>query len=714
MKYNVCLILIISFFSCSKERNVYTRFQNVFVSDSPVSDEDFVGHNTCKKCHLQTFEHWRDSHHERAMQKANRVTVLADFRGETFKSQSVISRFFQKGNDFYVNTEGVDGKYHDYKIIYTFGVEPLQQYIVKFPKGRYQVLRTAWDTHKKKWFDLYPNFKIVHYEWLHWTNGGLNWNNMCSDCHSTNVRENYNAKNQSYNTQYSLLSVSCEACHGPGNKHIEKVQTMGANYKASDDILMRKNSNPKSLVDACGRCHMRRTQISKNYNFQGTLLDHYEPQLITPNIYHVDGQILEEVYVYGSFLQSKMYHNNVTCIDCHNPHSLKLKYSGNGLCIQCHVKNTYDTSNHHKHPMGTDSAKCINCHMFGKYYMGVDFRRDHSFRVPRPDVSLRYNTPNACTQCHQKIDDSQNDKWVWEGFKRLYGYPKDKHFSEELAPALKGNKDALQRLKKLAKDTLTPEIVRASAILAMQNHLHQQNISNDLLTYLKDNDPVVKSAALEVLNNLRLPPRQCISIFELLKHSKRLVRIKAFYAISHLGEHAIPNRYQKWYQKVKLEFFSYIEVNADFVGGLVKKAGYLMKKNKFQKAITSYEDAQKIDPTNNILLNDLANLYYQNRQFEKAAECFQQIVKTQPNYAPAYQSLALLLGELKQFKKAIFYMEKAIALHPNDRMYYNLSLLYHKDKNTKKAIQILKKALKRYPKNKDLLNVLEYLQAKGI
>ncbi len=703
-------LLVFFQFSCSekKEYQNIPKEDSLFASTKPIHDSLFVGDKACKECHKNEFKDWQGSHHDKAMQIADENTVLAPFKGEEFTNQGIVSKFYIKNNTFYVNTEGPDGKYHDYKVIYTFGVTPLQQYIVQFPNGHFQCLRTAWDTKKNEWFDLYPDFKVVHSEWLHWSRGALNWNNMCADCHSTNVRKNYDANNHSYNTKFALINVNCEACHGPGKNHIKNAKTLGDAYQSHGELKMTAATDSKTLVDQCARCHMRREQISERYNFEGTLLDHYFPNLIANETYHPDGQILDEVYVYGSFVQSKMYHNDVTCTDCHDAHSLKLKFNDNQLCLQCHVPEKYDTSKHHFHKKNTDGAQCINCHMTGRFYMGNDYRRDHSFRIPRPDLSIKYNTPNACIQCHEDKD----NEWAWENFKKQYGVPDYQHFSELLAPGLTGQENGKESLLTLIKDTLQPEIARASAMRAMRDYMNINDVNN-LLQYLNDLSPLVRATTIDLLGEIN-NTEYASYLLPLLKDEKRSVRINAFYGISRLKEEQIPDNYKKVYQKVKKEFNTSLDVISDFAGGNAKRASYLLRQGNIQESIKYYEKALEIDNINNLIRTNLANLYYSNDEHLKAEESFKTIIKQEPEYGPTYYSLGLLYAELNQPEKAIIQFEKTILYMPqNVRAYYNLCLLHDKQNDFASAKTTVLKGITIAPNNVDLLYTAAYLFSKN-
>jgi tetratricopeptide (TPR) repeat protein len=693
------------FFSC-KDKPAYQAVSETtaFLSSKEIPDSHFLGDHNCKECHAEEFKEWKGSHHDKAMQIADSTTVLANFNGEVFESKEMTSRFFKKDGEYYVNTQGPEGEYQDYKIIYTFGITPLQQYIVEFPNGHYQCLSTAWDVLEKKWFNLYPDYIVDPSEWLHWTKGALNWNNMCSDCHSTNVRQNYDYKTDSYNTKYAIINVNCEACHGPGKQHVEDVERLGDNYTDSGTFEMTLNTKPKELVDQCARCHMRREQFSESFNFEGTLYDHYFTQVIDERLYHPDGQILDEVYVYGSFIQSKMYQNNVTCYNCHNSHSLKLRFEGNQLCAQCHLPGQYDTPEHHFHEVNSEGASCIDCHMTGKYYMVNDFRRDHSFRVPRPDLSLKYGTPNACSGCH----DDKDDKWAWEEFKKQYGEVDSLHFSDKLAPGITRQPNAHLGLLELIDDSKTPDIARASAAKALRNY-NSQNFIDEYLAMLNDESALVRGTSLDVLSEIN--NTDYVNYFyPLLNDPKRSIRIKAFFALGVMQESQIPEEYKQSYDIVKTEFFKHLNANADFAGGRIKRANYYYKKGNIDKAIKGYEEAIKIDNYQNEARLTLANLYYNNNEFIKAEETFKKVIDQEPDYGPTYYSLGLLYAELERTDDAIQQLAMAVNKMPeNTRAYYNLSLLYNKKQDFQNAEKVLINGLKIDNTNESLLYALGYL-----
>src|SRR5215472_2312500 len=385
----------------------------------------FVGSDTCAGCHRAEADLWRGSQHRHAMDHATDRSVRGDFNDASFDCFGVHSRFFKKDGKFLVETDGPDGKLATFAIKYTFGVDPLQQYLVEFPDGRVQALSIAWDTRAKeqggqRWFHLYPNEAIGHDDVLHWTRLNQNWNFMCAECHSTGVRKNYDAANDRFATSFAEISVGCEACHGQGSRHVAWARSRQSWFGKTEDpakgLLVRfderldsktgnaqRNFTPALVrreVETCGRCHARRGEFSEDWVPGRWLSDTHVVSPLARGLYHADGQMLDEVYNYGSFKQSKMFAAGVTCGDCHEPHAAKLRAPGDGICMQCHAAEKYAAAAHHRHESASPPLACASCHMPGRTYMVVDRRHDHSFRVPRPDLSARIGTPNVCNDCH--------------------------------------------------------------------------------------------------------------------------------------------------------------------------------------------------------------------------------------------------------------------------------------------------------------------------
>src|SRR4030095_5926749 len=379
----------------------------------------YVGSSACLSCHEAEYKDWLLSDHFKAMQPANDSSVLGDFNNVTYAADGVVNKFFKKDGGFYIHTQGEDGQNHDYQVLYTFGYFPLQQYLIAFPGGRLQSTRASWDSREKKWFHQYANQRINYHDWLHWTGNSQNWNTMCASCHSTDLQKNYDFTSDTYNTTWKEINVSCESCHGPGSSHLDFINSK--DYKKGErllnsGLLYGRDTIAQLQLNTCAPCHSRKSDISSTMIHSHEIMDDLIPQVISNEFYYPDGQIREEDYEYGSFSQSKMFHHNVRCSNCHNPHSGKTKLSGNDLCMTCH-KPEYNTEQHHKHPLNTEGAQCVNCHMTSKTFMGIDPRRDHSFRVPRPDQSILYGTPNACTGCHS----DQSDIWASNAIIKWYG-----------------------------------------------------------------------------------------------------------------------------------------------------------------------------------------------------------------------------------------------------------------------------------------------------
>ena len=686
----VFLMGVLSSCSDGSKKDVYEKLSDV----AEIGIDGYLGDASCKSCHEEAFKSWQGSHHELAMQEVTERTVLGDFDSISASIDGVNYFFFKKEANFFVKIKEVNGSENEYKIAQVFGLTPLQQYLVDFPDGKKQVLRVTWDTLEKKWFHQYAGDRISPVDWMHWTNGAQNWNTMCAECHSTNLKKDYFVEKDSFHTSYSSINVSCESCHGPGAKHVQ-----WANSGQTDkNMWVMLGSDQKNQLNMCAPCHARRVKLTKDFVPGKRFDDQYLVQNISSDYYHEDGQILEEDYVYGSFLQSKMFANGIKCGDCHNVHSLELKFTGNTLCLQCHVPETYNSPKHHFHKENTEASQCINCHMTGKYYMGNDFRRDHSFRIPRPDQSLAYGTPNACSECHT----DKSEKWAADWVIKWYGKERKPHFSDYLLLSNQEtlNADDRQKLDFFINDLSYPAIAR-STVIANNSYSNVEQIKH-LLTALTDSSAVVRYNALVKFRNFNAEDRISMA----LKHmsdSVKLVRIGSAQLLMGFDGTGLSEAEKLDMNRAREEMEEMLFANADFSTGRLQLGDYFMQNNDVRSAIGHYESALKKDSLLFPVYTNLATAYSMNNQPDKALETLNIWIDKDPDAGRPYYLRALLNFELGNNDIAVEDLKMAIELDPRDsRSLYNLATYYFQIQDFQNAEIQGKKALEMQPDNRDI------------
>jgi Tfp pilus assembly protein PilF len=679
----------------------------------------FVGSKKCMDCHKKEYDKWHNSHHDHAMDVANEQTVLGDFRDAVFESHGVTSRFYRKEGRFYVFTQGPDGKMGEFQIAYTFGWYPLQQYLIPFPGGRFQCLPIAWDVREKKWYHLYPNGPIDPKDWLYWTNAGQNWNGMCAECHSTNLRKNYDLKTDAYRTTWSDIDVGCEACHGPGSRHVSWAEMPDmARPRVENAQLSVKTSGitSRKLVELCAPCHSRRSSLGDYTHDEPDLLDSMLPTLLEEGTYFPDGQILEEDYVYGSFTQSKMYHRDVRCSDCHDVHSIKRIKEGNGLCLQCHRAEEYDTKEHHFHKkkgekgdpirspdgkvlfgVGT-GAECVQCHMPGRYYMGIDYRPDHSIRVPRPDLSIKIGTPDACKRCHM----DKTSQWSDETITKWYGPGRRQHYGTVIAAGRKERPEARKELIRLAGDPLYPVIVRATALSLLNAYPHEET-TRAFESALMDDEALIRRTAVDRMN-VPDPHKLASLLTPMLYDPVKAVRIEAARRLAGEPSRSLDSNLRKVFEADLKEYEAAMNYSADFSFGRYNLANLYAALNRPEEAVKDYQAAIKIDGMFYPAKVNLAMLYNQLAENDKAKELLREVVADHPEAVEIAYSLGLLLAEMKEYDQALVFLEKAARGMPeNPRVHYNLGLLLEHVHRDREAERPLLRALQLEPDNMDYL-----------
>ena len=696
-------------------------------------EPNFVGRSACIDCHKEEAEKFHGSHHDLAMDSATSETVLGDFDDARIEHDGLTSRMFRDGDRFMVHTEGPTGKMEDFEVKYVFGVTPLQQYMVEFDRtdemqpnevARLQVLRISWDTENKRWFYLRPPDvadKLQPDDPLHWTGIAQRWQTMCADCHSTNLKRNFDPTTGRYRTTFSEIDVSCEACHGPGSLHIELANTKSLfwdrNYKYG--LARLKGTDTEPQLQTCAPCHSRRGVLNDSFHAGDFYSDHYNLETLGRDTYHVDGQIKDEVYVYGSFIQSKMYHKGIRCTDCHDPHTLQLKFPGNETCTSCHQHpaGKYDVPSHHHHKPGTPGASCVSCHMPETTYMEVDPRRDHSLRVPRPDLSVSLGVPNACSRCHitdqlPKLDEETRDKfaeqeyadWIgaagggnesiadairttdkwcdeaceqWYGDKRLKPY----HFAEPLAAFRAGKPDSIDDLVDMIQrpyDTV-PAIAKATAL----RELAESGIAAVIplaksVVEDADEEELVRAAAVNLFMTTT-PTRTGLSmarktLVPLLDDSSRLIRIEAARVLVASGIYReLGSSEQLRVDQAMKEVRDSLMVASDRAGAHMGWAMLCEQQGRFDEAIAAYETAMRVEPSMTGPRTNLA------ATLERVAQ------ETRSRQAPAYLARA---KQLRSEELPLLARDAALAPDNADIQYRYGLALYLAGQNTEALKQL--------------------------
>jgi len=693
-----------------------------------VAAATFVGSAACSPCHAEERRLWQGSHHARSMQPATAATVLGDFGGTHLEYAGVVSTFFRDRDRFMVRTDGPDGTLHDYEVRYTFGVFPLQQVLIALPGGRLQALGIAWDSRPKerggqRWFHLYPGEHVTHDDGLHWTRWSQNWNLQCAECHSTDLRKNYDAATRSYRTTWSEIDVGCEACHGPGSAHLAWARRAaggaargGASRRLAIALDERRDvrwsvdprsgrpvrSAPRRTdteIQLCARCHSRRGVISEDYRFGRPLLDTHVPALLAAGLYHDDGQIEAEDYEVGSFAQSRMAHAGVTCSDCHDPHGGGVRSPGNGVCLRCHEARRYDTPGHHFHAAGSKGASCIACHMPPRTYMVVDERRDHSLRIPQPDLSVTLGTPNACSGCHA----GRSAAWAAARVRSWIGADPAGYqgFAAALHAARTGAVDAEARLVALLRDTDQPAIARATAAADLARWLSPASIGA-LTDALRDADPLVRMGALEALEPATPADRRSL-VAPLLADSVRALRILAADALAGLPAGALSPAERAAFERAAAEYVAVQTLNADQPGPLVNLGNFDAARGDTARAEQLYRSAIELDPDWVPAYANLADLLRQAGHDPEGEQVLRAGLARQPRDGSLHYSLGLLQVRERRMTEALRSLRRAAQLSPDDmRFAYVYAVALHDAGRTREALAVIDAALERLPGDRPL------------
>jgi predicted CXXCH cytochrome family protein len=696
----------------------------------------YVTSAACKECHAAQFAAWDRSQHAAAMAEASERTVLGDFAQARFTSGGIASTFIRRDGRYLVETDGPDGKPAQFPIKYTFGIAPLQQYLIELPGGRLQALSIAWDTRPKaaggqRWFHLYPDQRIGPDDPLHWTGLQQNWNFMCADCHSTRLRKNFDAATKQFHTTWSEISVGCEACHGPGSGHIDWAQHRGDGRRAPDAAMglgvalderrgiawtmnpatgIAVRSRPRDTareITTCAQCHSRRAQISEDYVPGRPLGDGYAVALLDNGLYWPDGQMRDEVYNHGSFLQSRMFAKGVTCSDCHDPHSGQLRARGNAVCAQCHAPAKFDVAAHHHHAEGSPGSQCAACHLPTKIYMGVDARHDHSIRVPRPQQSVDLGVPNACNQCHT----DRAPRWAEQTLQRWNGHAPVGYqvFAEACAGAVCSSNGARNALLGIVGDPAQPAIVRASALGRLASD-GGERVLDAAVRAAHDPDESVRRAAVAVLASSE-PRVQLRELAPLADDPVRAVRIDAVRVLAAAPESAIAEERRAAVRRGLDEYLAAQAYNADRPESYLNLGSFYVERGELSEAEAAYRKALALVPQAAQPVIGLADIYRRRGDDRTREALLIEGLKRQPGSAALELALGLAYVSQGNHEQALRKLRAAAEhAHSEPRYSYVYGVALNSYGQPALAIKTLGEAHRRCPGDRPLLKALASME----
>jgi predicted CXXCH cytochrome family protein len=686
--------------------------------------EKFVGSQACAPCHRDAVAAYARSHHAVALVEPKPDTLLAKFAGTSFSTPlGGVTRFVDKNGDYAVTTADGAGRSATFRIAYAAGVDPLQQYVLATERGKLQTLGVSWDSRAaaaggERWFHVYGPRGVAPRDELYFTRPSQNWNHVCADCHSTFVERRYDLAGDRFDTRWAELTVGCEACHGPGADHVRAArdaEKRGAKVGGALAVALRAGAPWTPLatgspaprrqdgveVEVCAPCHSRREPLAEGFLAGDALLDAFEPELLRPGLYHADGQVEGEVYEWGSFLQSKMYASGVRCSDCHEPHAGTLRAEGNALCSRCHSTARFDDASH-SHHTGEKAPLCVDCHMPRATFMQIDERRDHSLRIPRPDLSVEFGSPNACNLCHTK----QPATWARDHVAAWYPAAAARpHFARALLLDENGALDAPSALRELASDASAPAIARATALSRLGRFPAAKTLETLRAGLASPDELVVYGAVLGVAP---LPLRERVPLLvPAISHGARAVRVAAAKALAALPPGGLEPRLHEALERAFAEVEEGFAVGASRPDTHVERSAFLLARNRPVDAEAALRAALRLSPCLPEAHLNLADLARARADEAGAEREIRAALACDANHATAHHALGLWYVRARDGKTARARFEKAVALAPeNARFRFVLAVAQADGGDLPAAVKTLESATRGHPNDLELLRAL--------
>ena len=670
----------------------------------------YGGSESCRDCHEEEYRLWKDSNHGLAERPVVAERDRAAFDpAQTFRHGTQTTSVGWNNGTAVVTAIGLSHAPEPHVVDRVIGRNPLLQYLVPFPGGRWQTLEASYDPRTNQWFNSYGNEDRQPGEWGHWTGRGMNWNSMCATCHNTRLRKNYDETTDAFRTTMAERSVGCEACHGPLQAHNDWQKKFGAS--GQKDPTVTKPTHDQ-VVDTCGFCHALRSDLTGDFKPGDAFSDDCELLMVDASErYYADGQIRGEDYEYGSFLSSRMHQHGVYCLDCHNPHSYKTILPGNWLCLRCHgagsqvapVINPATHSHHQVHGFDTNGqpatvnlagynskdvkesgGECVNCHMPQTLYMQRHSRHDHGFTSPDPLLTKQFGIPSACNRCHADKDAD----WALKSCADWYGAKMERparQRAQVIARVQRGELAAPDELLALLRREDSP-YWRAVTTDLLLPWAAQPEVTPILLQGLQDTNTLVCGAAARALENALAAeaPGVAGALQARLADGARNVRLAAAWSLRATLDEASPAGH---------ELQHYLAINADEPVGQLNEGNYDFARHDLDSAARHFQKAVEWDVRSAPFHENLAVVLSMLNRPQEAVQTLEQAVRWSPDDAEAHYQLGLAYNEVGQPTNTLAQLTTAVGLEPGHVLaWYNLGLTQNALGQPEAAVSSLRRA----------------------
>lgn len=465
----------------------------------------YVGQKVCGKCHQDEHRSWHSSYHRTMTQIASPDAIQADFDGRELKLGYTTYKIYRKGDEYWVRTQDPEWEIDqpptqvrnhpnpqmaDKRIVMVTGSHNMHMFWISWKHSDEEADQSDLDNNSL-W--LFPwVYMIKEKEWIPYEDSFIVdpqfgrppavWNQTCIACHAVGGQPHHESQEDYFDIEFHSniadYGISCEACHGPGKRHVEKHQDLldtNASVELSgapdESIINPERLEKEEQAQVCGQCHSLfepnhpESFLQDGLDYQpGTDLttnrrmifhENTDPTLLYFNMFWNDGTIRIGGREFQGLSRSECFtKGEMTCLSCHSAHSmerpesqLKKNMNSNQACVQCHQEPEYTTelASHTHHQLDSEGSRCFNCHMPHTSYALMRGIRNHRIVSPRVRTPQKNEQPNACNLCHldKTLQWTADHLTQWYGQQQVKLDQQNQNIAASLIWLLEGN--AVQR-----------------------------------------------------------------------------------------------------------------------------------------------------------------------------------------------------------------------------------------------------------------------------